>query len=223
MNLAYSSAREVAADLKQRYFPGLHVLPFNRFHLESSTHWWLSPTGDKGAFRYGKFILTTDGEWLKERTLFCGWNIEKGMAHGGSWPASNVINKSWHWHDFVPVTNEPLVQMIADARTAVDDDLQLVVCAAVPGGQSAHIVMQVSGSRLKPLAYQPGDNILVNLARTADMASFSDELRKLNGPPTAWHWLDVRIGQAFSLNPKGPNQLEACAKMLKAFQRRVHS
>ncbi|MCC9608271.1 hypothetical protein LOC68_11080 [Blastopirellula sp. JC732] len=223
MNLPQASAQSVARELKKRHFPGQHVLPYNRFSVENSTHWWLSPTGDKGAFRYGKYILTTDGGWLKEGTLFCGWNIEKGMLHSGSWPASNVMNKSWHWHKFLLVANEPLVQMMDEARAATDGDLQLVVCAGMPGAETATVVMSVNGSRLKPAAYQASDGILVDLARSADMATFVDALRKLDGAPTAWHWIDIRIGQAFTLDRNGPDQLDDCARMLKPFQRWVHS
>ncbi|EAQ77762.1 hypothetical protein [Blastopirellula marina] len=217
MNLPFASPHEVAKQLKQHYFPRLHVLPYNRFRVADSTHWWLAPTGAKAAFQHGKLMLTQIDVLVKSGELFCGWNVEKGLLHPGSWQASNVMDSSWYWHSFLTFTGSELEEMIADAREATDKDLQIYVAATIPGQSPAAVVLNVDGSRLKPAAYEASDGILIEVARSGTLNELMAALRNLNGTATAWHWMDVVIGQTFTLDKTGADQTPKCAKFLRAF------
>lgn len=218
MNLPFASPHEVAKQLKQQHFTRLHVLPYNRFRVADSTHWWLSPTSAKAGFKHGKLMLTQTDCLVQSGELFCGWNVEKGLLHSGSWQASNIMDRSWFWHSFLSFSGSELENAIDEASEATNQDLQLYVAAMIPGGQTpASVVLNVKGTHLKPAAYEPGDGILIEVARSSTLEEFLTALRKLDGAPTAWHWIDVVIGQPFTLDKEGEDQTHRCAKMLRAF------
>ncbi len=58
MNLPYADLRELVTDIRNRHFPGFHVLPYNRFDIRGSDDWWILPTSDKVAYRFGKLSET---------------------------------------------------------------------------------------------------------------------------------------------------------------------
>lgn len=220
MNLPYKSVEDVANVLKVRYFPGFRVLPYNRFDLKHSQHWWLSPASENPAFRYGKVMCTTNDAWTGEGRVFCGFNVEKGVLHEGDWAKTNVMDNTWFWHRFLKLANEPLVTAVSDAARAVDGNIQVFVAAGVlvTGAQWSHVLFDTDGGRLATVDYQPGDGLLAKVATNTSIPDFADALRTLDGPTTAWQWIDVLIGQSFTLDTDEPDDTDACAAMLKSFE-----
>ena len=49
---------------------------------ERSRTWWLAPVKTKVAFPYGKAIFTTEELWVEPGSVFCGFNVEKGVFAG---------------------------------------------------------------------------------------------------------------------------------------------
>ncbi len=218
--LPYETVQDAIASLRKIYFPRFHVLPYNRFDVEHSPHWWLSPTQERAAFRHGKAMFTTSEEWVDPGHVFVGLNVEKGVLQAGDWRANEVMDKSWFWHRFVTLANKPLVTAIEQACEAIDSNLQIYVDCGVLGGGSRFewLLFDVESHCLRPKWYERRDGLLSRLAASTDFGGFSDALRALDGSPTAWHWIDVLVGTSFTLNASGPDNTGKCADMLHPFR-----
>lgn len=73
--------------------------PYN-FHNPENTSWWLVPSGEWPAFKYGKYYFIGD---KLSGDLFAGLYIEKGHGieakgfYGREW----YIDQSWAWHELL--------------------------------------------------------------------------------------------------------------------------
>lgn len=78
--------------------------PWNRFEPEN-TRWWLVPSRDWPAYHHGKLSLDPTDE--EGNVLFCGFDVEKGVAPivGEGYPAARrrdlIMADSWTWHRFM--------------------------------------------------------------------------------------------------------------------------
>ena len=220
LNLPHETVQDAVASLRKTYFPRFHVLPYNRFDVEHSPHWWLSPTKEKAAFRHGKAMFTTNEDWVVPGHVFVGFNVEKGVLQAGGGRANEVMDETWFWHRFVTLANTPLVTAIEQAREAIGSNLQIYVDCGVLGGGSRFewLLFDVESHHLRPKRYERRDGILSRLAASTDFGGFSDALRALDGSPTAWHWLDVLVGASFTLAASGPDNTGKCAALLHPFR-----
>ena len=166
MNLRYATIQELAADMRVRYFPDFHSLPYNRFNVKTSPHYWLSPTSEKAAFPYAKAVFTTNHDWVEAGHVFCGFNIEKGVLHEADWPRTNLMDASWFWHRFLDLANVPLSSVAEEAAEAVDGKLQIFMTAGImsPGHDWANVRFEIEDSQLNLMAHQSGDGILSNFS-----------------------------------------------------------
>ena len=221
MNLPYENIQDLAAELKRRYYPGFYSLPYNRFDVDHSQHWWLSPTPEKAAFHHAKIGMTTNEDWVESGNVFVGANIEKGVLHEGNWHKNNIMKKEWFWHRFLKLANLPLASAIKDAEARIEGNMQVsVTCGMLVSNHDwAHVVFEVDSDALHPTHYKEGDRTLSNLAKCADFSAFAQELQVLDGSKTAWQWIDIHIGTSFTLNPSGEDDTERCAAMLAPFTR----
>jgi len=219
MNLPYPSTRDLAAELKARHFSGLHVLPYDRFRIDSSRACWLSPESEKRAFQYGKLGCTIDENWVTPGNVFCGFAVERGLSTGLA--PSLIMTPDWFWHRFVAVSGQPLEDKIADAQAAISTNLQIRVVCGVhdPSTKWDRVVLEVNGSSLTQLDHQRSDGQLDDLAAATSMADFSTALRALDKGSLDWHWAHIMIGLPFTMNSRGPDDLDTCAAMLKPFER----
>ena len=220
MNLPYPSVQDAAIALKTKYFSGFHILPYNRFDIDHSRHWWLSPTGDKAAFRYGKVVLTTDEPCRDPSKVFCGFQVEKGVEHNNGWSKSHLMQDDWFWHDFLELANIPLASAIEQARESVSCPLQVYMdCGMlVRDSNWDRLLFESDATILTKTSYDRADGVLDRAAAATDFVGFADALRALDGTATGWHWIDVVIGMVFSLDPSGPDDTCQCAAMLNPFR-----
>lgn len=181
--------------------------------------WWLSPARQNPAFRLGKLRFTTNDEWVGEGRVFCGFDVEKGVLHEGDWPKTNIMDDTWFWHRFLNLANGPLEAAIEEAATAVAGKVQVFVATGmlVEGARWAHVLLDAHEHGLSTVGYWPADGTLAKVATCTTLPEFADALRALDGPATAWQWLDLLIGQSITLDPDGPDDTDACAGMLKPF------
>jgi len=221
MNLPYTTVQDLVVDMKAKYFDGFYVLPYNRFDVDHSQHWWLSPTSDKAAFRYAKAMFTTEESWVDPGSVFCGFNVEKGVLHEGGWNKNAVMDETWFWHRFLDLAGHPLAGIIEEASTAAGANLQLFVSAGTltPNAEWPRVLFDIAGTTLSRQHYRPCDGKLADVAACTDLSGFAAAIRSLDGTPTAWEWADVLIGMPFTLDPNGPDNLDRCAAMLKPFER----
>ncbi len=218
MNLNFSSVRDAAIELRNTSFPRFSVLSYNRWDVDHSQHWWLSPTRTKAAFRHGKIIFTT-ADWVEEGKVFCAFNVEKGQRKslgGSQW----TMTKDWFWHRFVDLTNTELSSAIAVARIGLGENLRLVAACGIPatGAKWDYLSFNVDGDRLERTAYRSDEGVLIDIAEVTTIPNFATAIRAHDSDKTAWYWTDILIGQAFTLNPCGDDNLEKCAAMLRPFE-----
>ena len=221
-NLPYQTLQDIAADLKAEHFQDLYSLPYNRFDLSHSQHWWLSPTHDKAAFKYGKAIFTTDEAWVPEGEVFCGFNVEKGLTSELADPASCLMQDDWFWHRFKKLSSNPLAERIGRANSKVPIQIILSVGQLVPGTVWSRVRFSCSESQLQVMEYKEG--ILKQLepfSVVTNYEAFHEELKKLDGAEYAFSWADVMIGSFFTQDPLGVNDLPLCASFLEQFQERM--
>ncbi len=220
MNLPYADLQELVTEMRDRHFPGLHVLPYNRFDLGRSQDWWLSPTSDKAAHRFGKALFTIDPEMAGEGHVFCGFNVEKGVLARDAGRPNQVLNGTWFWHQFLKLANEPLATAVAAAESAIGACISIDVGFGplIPAAQWDRVCFYVSEGRFSEVLYHDAAGLLAEIRTSRNVTEFADALRKLDGAKTAWHWGGVSIGKAFTRDPAGPDDLDQCAAMLTHFQ-----
>jgi len=78
----------------------LTLRPYNRFDTKF-TEWWLIPSTDWPAYRYGKlcFSQSDDTPYL----MFIGFYVEKGLGRqlADLTKANQLMEPNWFWHDFL--------------------------------------------------------------------------------------------------------------------------
>jgi len=78
----------------------LTLRPYNRFDTKF-TEWWLIPSTDWPAYRYGKlFFLQSSGA---RNLMFTGFYIEKGLGRQLTdlTKANQLMGPNWFWNDFL--------------------------------------------------------------------------------------------------------------------------
>ena len=218
-NLPYQTLQDIAAALKAEHFQDLYSLPYNRFDLSHSQHWWLSPTHDKAAFKYGKAIFTTDQDWVSEGQVFCGFNVEKGLTSEFADPASCLMQDDWFWHRFKEISSNPLAERIGRANSQVPIQIILSVGELVPGTVWSRVRFSCSESQLQVEEYKEGSsNKLESFSSVNNYQAFHKELKTLDGAEYTFSWADVMIGSFFTQDSQGVNDLPQCASILDHFQ-----
>jgi hypothetical protein len=76
----------------------LTARPYNRFEPVNSL-WWLIPSSEWPAYRYGKYFFWARNE---NRDLYCGFYVEKGLDPNiaVAFPSGKqlVMDNTWTWH-----------------------------------------------------------------------------------------------------------------------------
>jgi hypothetical protein len=224
MNLPYRTVQDAVCALKEGHFRGYHPLPFNVYDPED-TVWWLSPTSDKVAYRYGKveFVpFSKNDNWVEPGHVFCGFCVEKGPREcRAARHPSETLQPDWFWHRFVKRAGGPLAGKIEEARDALGHDLSLAVSAEILGHRETRdtVVLGAVGPALACRFPSPGkspsDGILADVMSCSKLSDFPTAIESLD--TRDWHWVAVRIGHEFALDPSGPNDLERLAAMLEPF------
>ena len=221
MNLPYASTQDLVTELRTKHFPRLYVLPYNRFDIDHSQHWWLSPTSEKQAFKYGKIGCTTSEHWVPPGQVFCGFELEKGFGAEADFDPSVTMSKEWFWHRFVDLAGQPLTDKVTEACDAVSDRLQMRIGCGLPApdAREDRAWFEMDGSTLTQLSWEIGDGLLSDVAAATTMDNFAAALREFNLKKPDWYWVHVSIGHPFNTNTSGPDDLDQCAAMLKPFDR----
>lgn len=218
LNIRTESLRDWIVELRDTYFPRMRFLPYNRFDIQNSQHYWLSPTTEKFAFSQPKIRCTQNDSWWETGDVFCGWNVEKGLTIDPSlsqWPASNLMDAKWAWHQFLRFDVDRLKGCLDSAQRVVDDRLEFYVTAGmlVTGKEWSRLLFEVDGGDLIRKKFDRADGILDGLATSSDVGEFLAELCKLNS--AQWYWVDVIIGQAVNHDLEGKDDSGRIAAMLE--------
>ena len=107
MNIPYKTARDACVDLRDRFYSEKHskylrVRPYNKYDVDNLKNWWwLSPSSDNPANRYGKFLFCGDDDGL----ICIGLAMEKGYGKGFALIPEQKpysMDKTWQWQKFYP-------------------------------------------------------------------------------------------------------------------------
>ena len=117
--MVISSAQELAHSVNDRMKLGLTARPWN-IYAAADTFWWLVPSTDWPAYRYGKLafslakdvprkeLLGLNDSLLAIDTVFAGFNVEKGYGTVATVvnPAlrrkpTQIIDPKWLWFELI--------------------------------------------------------------------------------------------------------------------------
>lgn len=192
-------------EAEQSGHPKLVRLPFNRFDKLDETTWWLSPSKENPAYKYGKIVCSTTNF---EPELFIGLYVEKGLDEQPAqtaWASSSpkkrrhLMDVTWLWHDFVKelksgeigrvtnvmerLCNRPITVAL-DGGTADGDDWDFVSFTHTNGSLKVN-AGSTGQKKLSPLSAAQSLPDLASLIET----KVSD---------LGWVWIDFHIGLLFS-------------------------
>jgi len=100
---SYRSPQEVCkaiGAIAQQRFQKLSPRPWNRYEPDESS-WWLVPSGDLPAYRYGKFYFDWAGS--DRSALLCGLYMEKGIGEEAAQAYLSpkgrryIMDSGWSW------------------------------------------------------------------------------------------------------------------------------
>src|ERR1700752_3253793 len=111
MNADFRNPAALANAIRDAAGMKLTARPFNYFEGDEGI-WWLIPSTDWPAYKYGKFMFTArpnDGVGVipsvDADTIYCGYYIEKGLSPtvSAAYPshAQWVMGTDWLWSKFI--------------------------------------------------------------------------------------------------------------------------
>jgi hypothetical protein len=210
-----NSARDLAYAVNEQLKLGLTARPWN-IYAPDETFWWLIPSTEWPAYRYGKFafssskdvprkaLLGLNDAVLEPDKIFAGFNLEKGYGPSALAvnPALNrkpaqIIDPTWLWHELTAPPGS-----VSFSKTLKTAALEAQVFLYVLAGyvhdrdstaQSAHdaVAFRVTPTRLEHLV----DNgfpipVLQGCETATDFAQLAEVLKLIDG----YHWVDVYVG-----------------------------
>ncbi|WP_129583608.1 hypothetical protein [Alicyclobacillus tolerans] len=101
--------------------------PFNRFDIERSM-WWIVPSADYPAFRFGKFFVDeVNGKFE------VGLHIEKGLIQSIDNKPELVLNDTWAWYVFIDaLANREVGERLTTIQESVGNDIGIAVRVEIP-------------------------------------------------------------------------------------------
>ena len=183
----------------------LFALPFNRFDPDNSI-WWLSPSPENPAYKYGKFgFIPHDNN-----EILIGLYVEKGLGAdycsiAGSKAANRmVMDKDWLWHNFIhKMGSDQFLSILNEiaSNTLENPEIHIWGGYATPGFEpeqpkynwdkfefywdfKLHQLLQIK-------AIHKG-NVLGNIEYCSNLISLKKELMKFND--NSYVWIDLFLG-----------------------------
>jgi hypothetical protein len=200
---------------KKRRAEHLSVLPYNWRDPLNSKYWWLSPSSENPAFKYGKFSFSPTGDGA----MFVGLYVEKGLGEE-QWKASGkkpsptmVVDQSWAWHDFLGamITGE-----IETALEAIYSKCRVNPEIHVDGGYESpsmdgqkpnygfdkfYFKWDSTNKQLVNYKTEPGSGVLASLEGCTTVQTLAAALNTLTADP--YLWIDVLVAVPVTLADRG--------------------
>jgi len=202
----YTSTLDIADQLRRvadQRGPHLTPLPFNRFEKIDQTTWWLAPTNENPAFKYGKIACTRENF---EPSMFIGLYVEKGFTAPGNYPGKKIrwqMDSTWLWSSFIQAMKSGDVDRLADE---VELRTGAPICIALDGGVEGtpsedwdFIEFARQGGMLSQTSDPHG--CLAGLANVRTLPELVATIGKI--PSLDWTWLDFHLGVLFSFSEDG--------------------
>jgi hypothetical protein len=214
------AARATLTASRDAGYQGLTAIPWNRFDPASST-WWLSPSTDNPAYKYGKIILTRRD--AQPEDMLVGLYVEKGIGPGAAQLYADtargrryLMDHDWTWQAFVKaLASSAFDQVMAQAESEAARPIIVAVDASnvpVPAGHgddvhSASLPRDVarfewSRGHLDWLDAEIHADILEGLGKPKTTAELAHRMLAINN--LDWVWIDFHAGLRFRLGSGDP-------------------
>lgn len=122
MNQNIINSNTLAHAIKEVANVELTARPFNRFEPDDST-WWLIPTGEWPAYKYGKIFFESRPERIPNQMkgVYAGFNLEKGLGQtvANFYHKSLIMRNDWIWNKFFETMPECLCSFDDNAIFAI--------------------------------------------------------------------------------------------------------
>lgn len=139
MRNIFKNPRTLASAINDIADIELTARPYNRFEPDK-TPWWLIPTTNWPAYKYGKIFFSMFEETSeKTDSLFCGFNIEKGFAWklNEFYHRSLIMDEDWLWNEFIHSRDERLYSILSKLVTS---SLFLVIATSyIPSEKASYL------------------------------------------------------------------------------------
>lgn len=218
----YKSPREACVDIR-RFFesPGdgrrLYVLPYNRFEPDKSTFWWLSPSPDNPAYKYGKFAFAI----YEGNAMRTGLYVEKGL--GSEYCAIDksksarrmIMDDTWLWHDLLRDMEGQKISNALDLihkRATVRPELHVEGGYASPGfaperprygWDKLRFEWNIDSQKLILVDENREGGVLPQLEEYSTLSDLASKLLSL--PDSSYIWIDFLVGVRLNLSDTTPN------------------
>ena len=175
--------------------------PFNRF-ATAFTAWWIVPTSEWPAYKYGKLCFHRyDG------VLYTGYYVEKGLgvqlAGLSDVQKRHIIQSDWRWHDLVYWASEgkvdKIVEQVCDlSQTSVRVLVEIHAFNEVPEPDSERtapsdaIEFEIAFSDSRWRLIRPGQSTLAKFNRTVSIADLMEGI--IDEKDLDYFWMDMVIG-----------------------------
>lgn len=199
--------------------------PWN-MHAPERSPWWLVPSGDWPAYRYGKYYF----DWIlgDETRILCGLYIEKGLgeavrdAYSGAKWARSIMTPNWTWHRWLQDLQTHRVSDVVKnvARISVVPVEFRIDGSHVSGPDfdrsetTPKYPTDVYHLRWKPNAtefeFVGADRKANVLDELSEAMSFADLYRVLEGlGRNPWLWIDVFVALQLEIKQGGVIPVES--------------
>jgi len=207
---AQDAAKSVLTAGVRAGYEGLTAIPFNRFD-PNSTSWWLSPSKDYPAYKYGKIIFTnrdaTPGDML------VGLYMEKGIGPSASAPYREtargrryIMDSGWTWYGFFRTLAAGGIDAIfAHMETETGRPVTVAIDGGnvpVPSGDRDEVHSPSVPRDVIRFEWTKGElcwldediraGILRNFGRPNKLVSVAERIAKIGN--LDWVWIDFQAG-----------------------------
>ena len=214
--MVVNSARELAYGLNDRLKLCLTPRPWN-LYSPADTFWWLVPSSDWPAYRYGKLafslakdaprkdLLGVNDAAIEVDTIFAGFNVEKGYGSVAAVvnPAlkrkpSQIIDPHWLWFGLIHGSGPARFARTVAQAAAVADVCMYVVSSYAHDREAdirvPHDAVMFrctkAGGLLTVLDNSFPVSVLRGTETATDFATLAARLRTVDD----YHWVDVYAG-----------------------------
>jgi len=213
LSTAFSDAASAAGGVRRHLSSSLgwnpiSARPFN-LHRPDDTQWWVIPSTDWPAFKYGKLSLSLE-ESESGKVMYCALNVEKGIGPAAAAMAKTagdkraIVTDEWIWHDFLSDMRSGKIEgVVHEIAASVGDAVVVRVCSGtwvpsesrdadtrMPMGDICELAM--SGTGIEQLRYEAPGGPLAKPPTFTSLAKLPDYLESVRDPD--WSWVDVYLG-----------------------------
>ncbi|MBF8983008.1 hypothetical protein IZY60_05620 [Lutibacter sp. B2] len=197
-----NAARSLATHLnygQKRFSPR----PWNK-NIPEDTLWWVVPSNEWPAYRYGKYVLFNDRGYT-----FCGLHVEKGLGENVALYYPNTIKKGWimkndwMWHKFIDdISNNKISQTIQQLQKYNNEKPNLLVRGGLvvdPSDFDPHapksdeIWFEFDNDKLEITEVKLPSRVISNLLDAKSLSDIPKILSTMDRDELGCIWIDFHI------------------------------